>query len=208
MPALTIRNPKSPIRNRRRARAAGLSLVELLLALAISAMLLTATMVALDASFKAYADAAEQASSQAATRMVTARLITLIRTSTAHGPLEPDALASPPVTLDADTITTHYLELLDAQGQLMRIEYRSATQELWLINTPPSGIAVEQPVLGGVTACTFQCLRRLNDEGILVLHRATMDMTVQPGEDATLSLENGKAAPIRVIASTIPRRVE
>jgi hypothetical protein len=35
-----------------------------------------------------------------------------------------------------------------------------------------------------------------------------MNFTVQPGEDATLSLENGKASPIRVVASTMPRRVE
>jgi type II secretory pathway pseudopilin PulG len=206
MTALIIHHPRAAIGYR--PRAAGLSLVELLLALAISAMLLTATMVALDASFKAYADAAEQASSQAATRMVTQRLITMIRTSTAHGPLEPDGAANPPVTLDGETITSHYIELLDAQGQVMRIEYRAASNELWLVNTPPSGIAVQQPVLGGVTACTFQCLRRINPEGVLVLHRASMDMTVQPGEDATLSLENGKAHPIRVIASTIPRRVE
>jgi hypothetical protein len=89
-----------------------------------------------------------------------------------------------------------------------RIEYRSATQELWLVNIPASGIAVEQPILGGVTACSFQCLRRLDESGVLVMHRGTMDFTVQPGEDATLTLENGKASPIRVVASTMPRRVE
>ncbi len=189
-------------------RAAGLSLVEMLLALAISAMLLTATMVALDASFKAYAHAAEQASSQTATRMIAQRLITMIRTSTAHGPLVPDGATDPPVTLDNQTISSHYLELMDANGQLMRIEYRAASQELWLVTIPPSGIAIENPLIGGVTACTFQCLRRTNSEGLLVLHRATMDFTVLPGEDATLTLENGAATPIRVIGSTMPRRVE
>lgn len=189
-------------------RRRGLSVIEMLLALAISAMLLTATMVALDASFRAYADAAEQASSQAATRMVAQRLITLIRTSTAHGPLEADGTTVPPVTISGDIVSSHYIELIDAQGRHMRIEYRTATQELWLVNIPPSGIAIEQPVLGGVTACSFQCLRRFTEDGLLVLHRGTMNMTVQPGEDATLSLENGKAQPIRVVASTMPRRVE
>jgi len=189
------------------SRYRGLSVIETLLALAISAMLLTATMVALDASFRAYADAAEQASSQAATRMVTNRLVTMIRTSTAHGPLEADASTTPPVTLDGETVSSHYLELIDSEGRHMRIEYRSTTQELWLVNIPASGIAVEHPILGGVTACSFQCLRRINEEGILVMHRGTMDFTVQPGEDATLTLENGKASPIRVVASTMPRRV-
>jgi len=190
------------------AHQRGLSLVEMLLALAISAMLLTATMVALDASFKAYADASEQASSQTATRMITQRLLTLIRTSTAHGPLEADSSTMPPVTISGDTVTTHFIELLDASGQVMRVEYRADVQELWLVMTPITGVAVEQPLIGGVTACTFQCLRRTNDAGLLVLHRATIDLTVLPGEDATLSLENGNANPIRVIASTMPRRVE
>ena len=192
----------------RSSRHRGLSLIEMLLALAISAMLLTATMVALDASFKAYADAAEQASSQTATRMITQRLITMIRTSTAHGPLEPDGLSTPPVTLSGETVSSHYLELMDSNGQLTRIEYRADSDELWLITTPASGTAIEQPLIGGVTACTFQCLRRTNDDGLLVLHRATIDFTVVPGEDATLTLENGAAVPIRVIASTMPRRVE
>lgn len=192
----------------RSARQRGLSLIEMLLALAISAMLLTATMVALDASFKAYADASEQASSQTATRMITQRLLTLIRTSTAHGPLEADGTTTPPVTITGDTVSSHYIELLDASGQVMRIEYRAASEELWLVLTPITGVAVEQPLIGGVTSCTFQCLRRINDDGLLVLHRATIDLTVQPGEDATLTLENGNATPIRVIASTMPRRVE
>ena len=70
----------------RHRRHRGLSLVEMLISLAITGLLLAATMVALDVSFRAYADAAEQASSQAASRMIVNRLITMIRTSTAHGP--------------------------------------------------------------------------------------------------------------------------
>ena len=53
-------NHKSDFRPKR-SRSAGLSLVELLVSLAITAMLLTATMVAIDASFQAYAAAAESA---------------------------------------------------------------------------------------------------------------------------------------------------
>ncbi|MCG8511438.1 MAG: hypothetical protein MI741_19665, partial [Rhodospirillales bacterium] len=62
--------------------------MELLISLAITAMLLTATMVAIDASFKAYAAAAETASTQTATRMIVNRLLAMVRTSSAHGPLE------------------------------------------------------------------------------------------------------------------------
>ncbi len=200
-------NPRSAIRHPRSLRTRGLSLVEMIIALAISAMLLTATMAALDASFKAYGSAAEQASSQAASRMIAHRLMTMIRTSTAHGPLEPDAAATPPVTLAGNTITSHFIELLDAQGTLTRIEFDAATQQLVVTVTPASGIATSQPIIGGVSACQFHLERREANDGTLILSRATMDLTVKPGEDATLSLENGEAEAIRVIVSTMPRRV-
>jgi prepilin-type N-terminal cleavage/methylation domain-containing protein len=201
---------KNKMSSKRRVVASrGLSLIEMLLALAISAMLLTATMVALDASFKAYASAAEQASSQAATRMVTHRLVTLIRTSTAHGPLEPDLASTPPVTIDGNTLTSHYIELLDTNDNIVRIEYREASQELWYISTPAAGGAAQiQPLMGGVTSCRFFASRRVNDDGILVLNRATLDLTVQPDPDVTLSLESGNSVAIRVIASTMPRRLD
>ncbi len=200
-------NPKSDIRDPKSVRTRGLSLVEMLIALAISAMLLTATMAALDASFKAYGSAAEQASSQAASRMIAHRLMTMVRTSTAHGPLEADAGSTPPVTLSGKTVTSHYIELLDAQGNLTRIEFDATAQQLVVTVTPPSGIATSQPIIGGVSACKFHLERREANDGSLILTRATMDLTVKPGEDTTLSLENGEAEPIRVIVSTMPRRV-
>lgn len=196
------RKRKPPIRR-------GLSLVEMLAALAISALLLTATMVALDASFMAYADASEQASTQAATRMISHRLVMLIRTSTAHGPLEGDASATPPVTIQGNTVTSNFIELIDQNDSIVRIEYRVDEQQLWLLTTPAGGGATQSnPLIGGVTNCTFTSLRRINDEGLLVLERATMDLTVEPDADATLALENGRKTPVRVIASTMPRRLE
>lgn len=190
-------------------RRRGLSLVEMLAALAISAMLLTATMVALDASFMAYADAAEQASTQSATRMISHRLVTLLRTSTAHGPLEADAGASPPVTISGNTVTSSYVELIDQNDNIIRVEYRVDEQQLWLSTTPAGGGATtEHPLIGGVTRCVFTSLRRINDEGLLVLERATMDLTVEPDDDATLALERGHKTPVRVVASTMPRRLE
>jgi len=190
-------------------RHAGLSLVETLMAITITAMLLTATMVATHASFRAYADAAEQASAQASTRMVTNRLLSLIRNSTAHGPLLPDTSTTPPVTLDGQTITSHYLELLDPQGDFYRVEYKSATQELWITITPAAtGVAKEYPLMGGVTQAVFHAARRMDEDGLWVLERGTMDLTIEPGVDATLGLEAGRSSPIRVIASTMPRRLQ
>jgi len=182
----------------------------MMVALAITAMLLTATMAALDASFKAYADASEQASTQIASRMVSERLMQLIRTSTAHGPLLPDASADPPVTYDATTnvITSNFIELLDQNGDLLRIEYRVDDQELWLIRDPLTATPIEQPIIGGVTNAQFFVKRRTNAERLLVLERGTVDITVQPDEDTTLSIENGASQAVRIIASTTPRRLD
>ena len=197
-------------------RSAGLSLVELLVSLAITAMLLTATMVAIDASFQAYAAAAESASTQTSTRMVINRLMTLIRTSTAHGPLIEDPTDTPPVLelADGNTIESYYIELLNPQGDLVRIEYRDGTHattpnELWLIIDPFGGGAQQsQPILGGVTDAQFFTHRRLDSDGILVLERGSIDMTVEADDDASLALEGAELPPIRVIASTMPRKLD
>jgi prepilin-type N-terminal cleavage/methylation domain-containing protein len=70
----------------------GVGLVELLIALSISAILLTATAVAVDASFKAYANNQEQSSLLQQGRMALNRMVTSIRTSDAHAPTDPKLL--------------------------------------------------------------------------------------------------------------------
>lgn len=199
--------PRSILRRSPR-RCRGLSILELLLALAITALLLTATAAAIAASFRAYGDAVEQAGTQVAVRMITNRLLGLIRTSTAHGPLEPDAAASPPITLAGQTITSNHIELLDPHGRILRCEYRAEDEELWLIMDPGEDSEQAQPLIGGVTNACFRLRRWLNDDGLWELERATLEVTVQPDEDATLALENGPAQAVRVIASTTPRKLE
>ena len=56
-----IKHQTSNIKHPRLRRARGLSIAEMLVSLSITSLLLTATMVAIDASFKAYANAAESA---------------------------------------------------------------------------------------------------------------------------------------------------
>jgi len=191
-----------------KSRCRGLSLVELLISLAITATLLTATVVAIDASFRAYADAAKQASAHTTTRMVSHRLLTLIRTSTAHGPLLPDASCEPPVTLNGKTITSHFLELLDPRGDIIRAEYRADAQQLWLIRNPGTVDEQAQPLLSNVINCQFMAQRRMSESDLWVLERGTIDLSVQPETDPTLAIENGWAPPIRIVASTMPRKIE
>jgi len=66
----------------------GVGLIELLIALSISALLLTATAVAVDASFKAYANNQEESSLLQQSRMALNRVVTSIRTSDTHAPID------------------------------------------------------------------------------------------------------------------------
>ncbi|MFI4860889.1 MAG: type II secretion system protein J [Phycisphaerales bacterium JB063] len=195
---------------RRRRRSVGLSLVELLISLTITAMLLTAVMVALDASFQAYAAAAESASTQTTTRLIVHRTLTLVRTSTAHGPLAPDSGTTPPVTLDGiKTIRSHYLDLIDPKGDLIRLEYRADEEMLYVSVTPFGGsVTTTEPLLGGVTQCEFVLTRRLDDDGVWVMERGSMDFTVMPDQDTSLAIEGDNTPPVRVVASTMPRKLD
>jgi len=205
--------PNYPSNRRYSARNRGLSLIEVLMSLAITSMLMTGAAVAIDASFKAYAYAAETAGAQSATRMITHRILTLMRTSTAHGPLitagavlVPNS-SNPPLVLNGNTLTSHYTELVDPQNNIIRIEYRDQINELWAVINPGLG-QVAQPLLAGVTACQFTSLRRQNSAGLWVLERGTMALSVQPGADSTLAIESGYTTPIQVVASTMPRKLD
>lgn len=197
----------------RQRRHAGLSLIEMMLALSITAMLLTATMVALDASFKAYASAAEEASTQTQTRMVTQRLITLIRTSTAQGPLL--------THYDPDPQPCNYLAMIDSKGNGMTIGYKASTRkghpedgELWYVDRAiaSASFTFDKPddahaLLSGVTSAQFFTRSRL-DGSTWVLERATVQMSVVPPPDATLALERKTDLAFKIVASTVPRRLD
>lgn len=195
---------------RRQVRRRGLSLVELIISLSITALLLSAVMVALDASFRAYASAAESASTQTTTRLVVHRLLTLVRTSTAHGPLVPDTSTTPSVTLTGKhTINAHYMDLVDPKGDLIRLEYRADEEMIYVSVTPYGGsVTTTEPLLGGVSACQFVLTRRLDDDGVWVLERGSVDFTVEPDTDTSLAIEGNATPPVRVVASTMPRKLD
>ena len=105
-------------------------------------------------------------------------------------------------------VSSPYVEMIDAQQNMVRVEYRPANQQLWMIITPFGGNPSEQPILDAVTAAQFTCERRINSENLLVLERATVELTVQPNPNAILAIEKGPAQPIRMVGSTMPRKLE
>ena len=85
----------------------GFSLVELLIALAISAILLAATLAALQVSFRAYQTTSDQAATHAVGRMVVHRMTSMIRSGQEFRPL-PDEIRDTTVsrTSSSSTIRT------------------------------------------------------------------------------------------------------
>jgi prepilin-type N-terminal cleavage/methylation domain-containing protein len=193
----------------------GFSLVEMLIALAIASMLMTATLGALDASWRSYKVTTESASTHVVSRIVTARILSLIRTGTEFGPYPADFLdpAQNPIP-DAG-----YIEFLAESDRLQgneiitRIERRtSQTQrvmfELWYVRLDVSSsepVVLEQrPMLRGVQEAIFI----LEFEPGPRLKRATIDLAIQPNDDQDIAMGIGPAAPtIRLIASAVPKQL-
>jgi prepilin-type N-terminal cleavage/methylation domain-containing protein len=229
MPVPTPRR-RHPRRLRRRGLRRAFSLIELQIALAISALLLTATLVALDTMFKGYEINADSASSHVVTRIAVNRILALIRMGTDFGPMPLDVLDVAQNPLVADNI--EFVSQRDSAGDpatITRIEYRypgvGAIHQSW-------GIGEDQPDLGfeptgpgelwivQIDVATseqqeFQMLRDVRSARFILaynigptLARATLDITVEPAIPADIKLESD-APPqvIRVVASAEPRRI-
>lgn len=120
----------------------GLSLIEMMIAITISATLLTATLAALDAMFKGYKHTTESASTHIVSRIVLARVTSMIRTGSGFGPLPPSVLDSDENPLAADFI--QFVTARDADRtptEMVRIEYRvpaglASSDPDWATNPP------------------------------------------------------------------------
>lgn len=204
-------------RNPARGVRRGFSLIEMLVALAITSTLLTAALVALDSSFKGYKVTTEAASSHVVTRIVMHRMMTMIRTGTqfAPAPIDPLDTDQNPV-VDADHIEFVAVEDVAAGTRTdVRIERRDATDanrgpfELVYIQTKfKNGVQLSQtttPMISNLQDAKFTLDYDVGDR----LLRATVDLTVRPNDVQDARIGGDLNAPtIRLIASASPRKLE
>ncbi len=216
-------------RTRRHGRRA-FSLMEMLFATTISAMLFTSLLLSLDTMFKGYEQTTDTASSQAVTRIAVNRVLGLIRTGSEFAPIPADVLDS-----DLNPLSAHWFEFVsqrDSDGeitQVTRLEFRydgaDLIDEPWSPDEEPpdppedaselgsiyivfvdagSGDEEERLLLSGVQQAIFSLHFDVGPQ----LLRATIDITVVPQIEADLMVST-EAAPqtIRVVASAMPRRV-
>lgn len=193
-------------------RARGFSMIELLVALTISAMLLTATLAALNACFRSYKMTTESASTHVVGRLVMQRLITLIRTGEEFGPYPANPVATPIIESTSIEFAVPITESLTQIWTIERIDAPNAQSGPFHIQA--TVVEMEDgAVISSSTRVMLRCVQDVlftleYDVGPRLL-RATIDLTLRPDDDQADSIAVGPDAPIvRMVASVSPRRLE
>lgn len=205
---------------RRRSRRRGFSLVEMLVAISISSTLLTATLVALDASFKSYKATTEAVSTHVVGRLVMYRLSSIVRNGTDFGPFPANPITNPIIGDDSGEPDS-YLEFkvipdpdVDAY-EIWRVEKVAAATAA----TGPFELqATVERFTSGTSAgsSTRTLARRVEDARFLLeydvgprLRRATLDMTLRPDDLQADTINNDLGGPaVRLVTSVAPRRLD
>jgi len=205
--------PRAAARARHGVRR-GLGLPELLIALAISAALLTATAVAIDASFQAYGVTQAQASLAQRARVSLHRIVTYIRTTEQHRPDNDDPIDDFAAGLVC-TDTAIRMMTTDTAGVIFR------QQDDCLVSVPfsvASGALVEgtahvliKGVQAGDFTVTFEPMKsaeqiRTGQPAYDQLKRASISLTVRPATTTKVAGEQVSAQPVTISAAVMPRR--
>lgn len=189
----------------RHATRRGFNLIEMLIALAITAALLAAVMVALHASFMAYQSTTELASTHTIARLAMHRMLALIRTGQEFGPF--------PINPQDSVVASNEIEFLTPSGNLIRLEWfgpADATHPLpnalyAVINNGTPNVMLEgvmpQVDTGGFPVLPFTLEYELGRK----LHRATIDITLVPDDNMSVTIDGDNQQQLRLVASAMPR---
>jgi len=182
----------------------GVGLIELLLALAISALLLTATAVAVDASFKAYANNQEESSLLQQSRMALNRVVTSIRTSDTHAPIDPAQLVDFKAGLLA---TDNGIAMIQEDGTDIVYRHDAANKQLIA-----EAKGKKYVVARGVEAFTVTMEPMRSQEALRIggsydlLRRANILITLRTTAQTAQSSETTGKHPVTLSVSVTPRR--
>lgn len=207
----------------------GFSVIEMLVAITISSVLLTATLGALNAMFKGYEQTTDSASAHVVARIAVNRILGMIRTGSDFGPFPTDVLNTSQNPLNSDYF--EYVSARNSSGvatQITRIELRypggdpphrtwapgedppelefepSGPGDLWVVLIDPaSGEENAYLLIAGVANVMFTLEY---DVGPRLL-RTTIDITINSAPQEDLDVATG-AVPqtVRLVASAMPRR--
>jgi prepilin-type N-terminal cleavage/methylation domain-containing protein len=186
-------------RRPRRRMPRGFSLVELLVALAITAALMAAMVMVLQSSFRGYQASVEQSSTHMTGRVVTQRILALVRTGAAFGPL--------PVDPRERFVRGDVLDATLAGGETISLRLDRAARALFI----RAGTGDERLLLSGVEGPTDAeglplGAFTLEFEKGTSLVRASFDLTVGRDLGTQLAIEGDEVDPLRLVGTASPRR--
>lgn len=185
----------------------GFSMIELLVALTISSLLLTACLTALDGSFKAYEATADQASTHVVSRLVMHRVLQMIRTGEEFGPYPMQVLK--PTEIQSDSIQfVSYRNDDTGERQVTKLVFDSANEKLvFTRENYLNGVlqsTATNPLIHNVKAAEFT----LEYDVGPTLRRATVDLSILPDDTSDVAITTALQSPVlRLIASTTPRKL-
>lgn len=196
--------PRAPVRR-------GFNLIELLIALAITATLLVATMIALDASYTAYQRTTRAASTHNVARITMDRVQSLVRNGESFEPRPADP---------NDTIVeSDWIEVLlpvnDGDNQrAMRIEWNESEESLRIvtIDVDDDQELGDHVLLEGVVAQYDEEGQRIKPFTLeyhlgFNLRRATINIMIVPDDNLEVDIDGQYPYVIHLIGTAVPRRV-
>lgn len=211
----------------------GFSMIEMLLAISISATLLTATMAALDSMYKGYKQTTESASTHVISRIVMSRLLGMIRTGTDFGPVPLDVLDSQanPLAADFFEFVSVRDDTTDEPLEMIRVEWRVPGEEAelrsWSVADGPPEPDPDDPQVAGelwyvrldlnadppsvidqrpLLSGVRSAIFTLEYDVGPTLVRGTVDLIVEPNDSQDLTIgADARVQTFRLIASTAPR---
>jgi prepilin-type N-terminal cleavage/methylation domain-containing protein len=199
----------------RRTIRRGFSMVELLIALMISSVLLTACLVALDSMFKFYETTSESASTHVVSRLVMHRVMGMIRQGEEFGPYPLGVVT--PTKIDSSYIEfVSFEDETTGQRQVTRLEKVPDLNVQGMFQLQYRRWDYTNGTLSG--QFSYPLIRNLTDAKFTLeydigprLMQATVDLAIHP-EDANRSvtaLASDLTTPVlRLIASATPRRLD
>ena len=199
------------VRTRRRSnlralrRRAGVALFEMLMAIAISAGLLTATAFALDASIKAFHINQQQAILMQNTRLAMTRILTTVRRCKLHAP---DATAQRAAFVTGKTVTDSGITMYDQNDQVATYRYDAPTKTVNLI----AADGKSYPLIHGVEefVVTLEPMRSptaiRTGAGWDLLKRVTVQLTVKTTDQTSMANEGVGRVKLTLSGSVMPRR--
>ena len=193
----------SVTRKQSRGRRA-LAVVELLIALAIGGMVLVAVAVCVDSAFRAYSINQEQSDLTQRSRLAMHRILTAIRTTDAHVPVDPVTRG---LFEHGAVVTDRGIEMYDINNRKMAFEFVAANGTL--VATDQSG--TEYVLVRGVehfevTLEPMKTKQALKTGVYDRLYRASIRLTVRTHGNSVDVDETVGAQRVTLTSSAVPRQ--